>query len=617
MNSSKIGALPLLLAGTLAVAAAAFAEEDLPELTVSGQQIATTTPASTYASPVTLLEFDPRVDLQVRNLAEAQGDVTLRGGIFENTSFRIGAVTLFDPQTGHYSAEIPIATEMLETPKVEIAVDNAMYGFNSTVGSIHFAWSRLTSGGSIMTGHGNNALSYQRLHFKQVLDLDRASVSSWGVEADVSRSRADGSIDFGDHDFNRYNLRIQRVSAASQTDIFAGYQEKFFGWVGMYTGAAYAAYSPFETEDLQTKLLIINHQQTYNGDSYWQIGSYFRRHNDHYIFNRFSPDDAFVHETSVSSLVFDGRHAVSDDLSLNYSVQLTDDSIESTTLENNFTDQQYVKLAFLPTFSHTLSSDQELQVRFGFTLDDSSEGSRKFSPLSDVVWIRHLPYGEEHVYISYSQATQMPGYTAVGGATSGLFASNPNLGREVSRNLEIGFMITRQDWRLEAAVFKRWDNDLVDWTYSRSSPNARRANAVDIEVTGLELIASMRWQEVEVLAGYTYLDKDADYGTASVDASFYALNFAQHRLTAAAIWYPADWLEIRMDNEWRHQYESFFRAGNDKAIFAHLSLAFFLPQHEQLQLSVAAENLWNEDFQEVPGTPGRGRQISASIRWSW
>ena len=47
---------------------------------------------------------EPRVDLQSRNMAEAQGDVSIRGGIFENTGFRVGSATLIDPQTGHYFA---------------------------------------------------------------------------------------------------------------------------------------------------------------------------------------------------------------------------------------------------------------------------------------------------------------------------------------------------------------------------------------------------------------------------------------------------------------------------------------------------------------------------------
>ena len=81
----------------------------LPAVTVYSPRVANQSPTATFAMPVSALRFEPRVDLQSRNFVENQSDVTIRGGIFENTGFTIGAVSLFDPQTGHYFAEIPVA----------------------------------------------------------------------------------------------------------------------------------------------------------------------------------------------------------------------------------------------------------------------------------------------------------------------------------------------------------------------------------------------------------------------------------------------------------------------------------------------------------------------------
>ena len=41
----------------------------------------------------------------------------------------------------------------------------------------------------------------------------------------------------------------------------------------------------------------------------------------------------------------------------------------------------------------------------------------------------------------------------------------------------------------QAAVFYRWDDDLVDWTY-RLGVTARSANAVDIGTGGFEIVAA-------------------------------------------------------------------------------------------------------------------------------
>ena len=60
--------------------------DEITEITVSARRVANTRPAGTYASPATLLRFDPSTQLQSRGLAEGQSDVTVRGGVFENTA---------------------------------------------------------------------------------------------------------------------------------------------------------------------------------------------------------------------------------------------------------------------------------------------------------------------------------------------------------------------------------------------------------------------------------------------------------------------------------------------------------------------------------------------------
>ena len=79
-----------------------------------------------------------RVSICNRVIWLKQADVTIRG-IFENTGFRVGSSTLFDPQSGHYFAEIPIAPQMLTGPSVLTGADNALYGMNSSVGMAHLA----------------------------------------------------------------------------------------------------------------------------------------------------------------------------------------------------------------------------------------------------------------------------------------------------------------------------------------------------------------------------------------------------------------------------------------------------------------------------------------------
>ena len=124
-----------ITAFAVTAAHAQSADRVLPELTVYSPRVANQSPVATFAMPVSALRFEPRVDLQTRNFAEGQADVTIRGGIFENTGFSVGAVSLFDPQTGHYFAEVPISPAMLRAPEIITGADLSLRSTNATSAS--------------------------------------------------------------------------------------------------------------------------------------------------------------------------------------------------------------------------------------------------------------------------------------------------------------------------------------------------------------------------------------------------------------------------------------------------------------------------------------------------
>ena len=120
-------------------------------------------------------------------MAEAQGDINIRGGIFEGTGIQVGAATLFDPQTGHYYTELPIAPEMLTQPSVYTGSNNAFYGFNSTAGTISYQWSEIIKSSSMTLGIGQTQLNFQRFHQAKVQSLSNTSQWTLGYEAHYSR----------------------------------------------------------------------------------------------------------------------------------------------------------------------------------------------------------------------------------------------------------------------------------------------------------------------------------------------------------------------------------------------------------------------------------------------
>ncbi|TKB46940.1 TonB-dependent receptor plug domain-containing protein [Thalassotalea mangrovi] len=588
--------------------------DDIENITVEGKATANTIPVGTFAAPISNLEYDPRVDLQSRNMAEAQADISIRGGIFENTGFRVGSNTLYDPQTGHYFAEIPIAPEMLTPASVLTGVNNSLYGVNSSVGTVSYQWKPIQTGGGLSVGAGNNGFNIQRI-YSAYRWPDDSKNGSWGAEVEYSRSQSDGTIENGDHQFERASARIQRIDSDSQTDLFFGYQEKFFGWPNMYT-----PWNVNETEDLRTRLLMLNHVQEYATNSSFEVSAYYRKHNDHYVYSRENPEifQAF-HETDVKSLAWSGNHHINSDIAINYAGQFMADEIESTSLENNFTSRDYYKFSIVPEYQKQLTNSQSLTFRLGGAFDDTNRDDSRFSVISDVsLFTVNADNSTRTFYFSYAEATQVAGYSAIGGSeTGGLFRSNYDLQRESSQNLELGLSLDKLDWRLDSAIFYRWDNELTDWTYSFDSTSARTANQVDIETLGLEFIAIKSLDSVTLVASYTFLDKSENYLGENIDASFYALNYPPHRVTLGATWSPSETVEIRIDNEWRKQEDNALRKGDDSALFTHLTLTYAPAQFDALDIVLAVDNLWDESFEEIPGTPGRGDQFSATVNYHW
>ena len=174
-----------------------------------------------------------------------------------------------------------------------------------------------------------------------------------------------------------------------------------------------------------------------------------------------------------------------------------------------------------------------------------------------------------------------------------------------------------RDWFASAAAFHREDENLVDWTYANGSPSARQANPVYMEVNGLELLLRKQWQRLDLSLGYTYLDKKSDYGTATVDGSFYALNYARDRATVSVSYQLNETYVLRLDNEYRNQLANPLRTSDNNALLSAASLDWTSPQFDEITAQLRIDNLMDDDYQAFPGTPAVGRQISLNVRYNY
>jgi len=482
---------------------------------------------------------------------------------------------------------------------------------NSSVGTIAMDWAPLLDGGEFSVGYGEENSWHASLY--QAWVKERGDGSQWGLDFEASASESDGLIEYGDHRYERYNLRFQHHGKGSQTDLFAGYQYKFFGWWNLYT-----PYNVPETEDLNTTLIMLSHRQSV-GDGQLSLSAYYRKNQDDYEFDRTRPGlyNPYEHETEVraASLQWDQQRG---DWMFTSRLEAWHDSLESTSLlAGDFNSRNYWKLG-VSGERDWMVGDWNSSLRLGLSYDDSNRDSAAVSPLLRWELVR-LGQGNQQqlLYMDVSRSTQVAGYTATASSpTGGLFRGNQNLGREVADNFELGYVWKAGLLELQATAFFRRDDDLVDWTYGGSG--GRQANHVDIDTFGMEALATWNYVNGHLSLGYTGLSKDEDYGDVDVVASFYALNYARHRFTVSWVHNLTDELDLRVDHEYRLQEDNALRSnGVDDALIGSLGLFYRPASLNGLELNVTVENLWNSDFEEVPAVPASPRFISCGATYRY
>jgi len=590
-------------------------DQELDEISVTASRVANTRPAGTYSSIATVLRFDPLTELQSRGLPEGQADVTVRGGLFENTGFKVGSVTIIDPQTGHYAAGLPIAPELLQVPDLLTGIDNSLAGFNSTIATVAHSLRKISDGGTVLVGVGSDALQFQSVQLANTSSVGAGT--RWGTALSLSRSQGDGTVPDGDHEFERYNIHVQRSAGGQQSDLILAHQDKFYGWPGAYTGFASLA----ETDHTEAAVILLNHRSEIER-GWWELGAFYRGLVDDYDFDRTTQESgapgAFDHETRVTGIGVQGLRR-GNALDWHYAAQLTADELVSSTdlTEGDYNSRNYAAARIVPSIDIERADNRVLTLRFGASVDWSNRDSSKVSPLLGATLRVTSGAGSHYYSAEYAGTSQLPGYTVLKSRPTGLFGGNASLGREIARQLSISAGRETAEWDGSLTLFFRQDDNLVDWTFESGAPFSRQANPVDIDVTGFEAFLRRQWESIDIVGSYTYLDKDADYGSAVVDASFYALNFATHRATLAARFRFNNGLELRWDNEYREQRRNPLRGSSDEAFLVSLALAWDPPGSDGFNMAVTADNLTDDDYEQFPGTPAVGRQVSLSVRYAW
>ena len=84
-----------------------------------------------------LLRYLPGIELQARGPFGSQSDITLRGGTFQQVLVIVDGVRVNDANTGHFTANIPIAPGEIDRIEILKGASSALYGSDAVGGVIN------------------------------------------------------------------------------------------------------------------------------------------------------------------------------------------------------------------------------------------------------------------------------------------------------------------------------------------------------------------------------------------------------------------------------------------------------------------------------------------------
>ncbi|MDR1343257.1 MAG: TonB-dependent receptor [Prevotellaceae bacterium] len=177
-----------------------------------------------------LLRYVDGVDVRTRGGNNVQADISLRGGAFDQTVVLLNGVNITDPQTGHYSLDIPINLE--DVQRIEVLQGPGAWAFGAVTysGAINIVTSTPERSGAsvgLMQGmHGYRSGSATGSFAAKSL---RTAVSA-------SRSKSDGYA--ANTEFDVANVYAQVRYATGKSGVLSGqlgYQSKDFGANSFYT----------------------------------------------------------------------------------------------------------------------------------------------------------------------------------------------------------------------------------------------------------------------------------------------------------------------------------------------------------------------------------------------
>lgn len=578
-------------------------DTNLPTLVVTASPVEAPAWVTPGASVADALALDPRIWLRAQGSANAQSDLSIRGSSFTEAGLAVNGLSLRNPQTEHFNAELPIPAALLTPPQVLTGMDQTLGSDGHAAGVVDVGFRPVPSSGRrlVDAGVGEIDRNWQTLIVEQpVCRTGPDGRISVGGFASFERAR---ELDYPDNDLERAGggVHIQSLTPQSQVDMIVANQHKTFGAQGYY-----GVNPDLPAEEQLDDTLALAAMTWGSARSHVSASTAWRAIEDAYQLELPTGLYANQHRSTVWSSIVQGRHAHPNGWGVNWQTGAELQSLDSARLGDQT--RRRAAFALLPQWG----SDR-VRLVAGARTEAFTDDSPAVLPQAEI----RLALSRSHtIHVSSTETVRQPSFTELNYESPGSLG-NQGLERETAREVETGWRwAAHPRLSVDVNAFHRRTWNTVDWI--RETAESVQWMATDlgtVDTRGMEArVACLATDRLRIDASYTALDKRDDV---DVYAGRYVLDYPRQRARLEASWDVSECVRLSASQAWQEQSSNPVRTSDDAAFDGRMAIRVSPPWPGEPVITLAADNLWDDDFQALPGQRATGRRAWAGLTLAW
>ena len=481
-----------------------------------------------------LLNYAAGVDVQQRGQHGVQADISMRGGSFDQVAILLNGVNLTNPQTGHYSFDIPVNLSDIERIEIVKGSSSLIFGASALAGGINIITKKDTESNLFAKAEGG----MYGLFAGETRGAYKLKSSVHQLSAAYSRS--DGYIANSDYDIANLLWQSRFDVQGSTIDFQFGYNDKAYG-----ANTFYSAAYPNQFDKTQSVFASIKGETSGRLKMHPHI--YWNRHFDEYqlIRNDASKVPFNYHRSDVFGMNLNFQYASALGIT-SFGGEMRNEGILSTVLGTKMAEpigkyaKSYNRTNISQFVEHNFLLDK-MTLSVGGLLNYNTAIVNDFSFYPSVNTSYRI--GKKiNLYASWNKATRMPTFTDMYYNTP-THVGNDSLLAEKSQSFEAGIKFRNSFLSGYFTAFYTVGENLIDWVQPDATSKWQAVNlgrGEKLKTKGFETSVSLLLNKIfpenqpfnTLQIGFAHLSQtDNSDKVVNNPVSMYVRNYLKNKLT--------------------------------------------------------------------------------------